>query len=123
MGWKISFFLVLILLVILLGIAYWLTPKGYLKAIMLAPQTINIQLSGVLEQQNNNNWTLVKDNRKITITNESQHTPTYLRRPQYKGQQPKIIKGADIAPGTPVTISLTLNPQSGALTVLNIIID
>lgn len=123
MRWKISFFLLLTFLVIFLGIAYWLIPKGYFKAIMLAPQIINMQVTGMLEQKSNNNWTLIKDSKKITITNDSTHSPNYLRRPKYRGQQPEIVTDADIVSGIPVTISLTINPRSGELTVVNIIID
>lgn len=123
MRWKISFFMLLTFLVIFLGIAYWLIPKGYFKAIILAPQTINMQVTGMLEQKSNNSWTLVKNNKKITITNDSTHSPNYLRRPQYKGQQPETIDSDDVIPGISVTISLTIDPQSDKLTVTNIIVD
>lgn len=122
MRWKISFFLLIILLAILLGIVYWLTPKGYLKAIMLAPQTINIQLSGMLEQQDSNRWTLVKDNRKITITNDSQYSPKYLRRPRADSQL-EILSSSQVTTGTAVTLSLIIDVDSGKLTISNIIVD
>lgn len=106
-------------------------PKGYVKAITLTPQfkpfqtrqTINIQLTGVLEQKSSNSWTLVKEGKRITITNESQHSPSYLRRPQAGGQQTEIIDSSQISLGTTVTISLTIDPNSGELTVMNIIVD
>lgn len=129
--WKVSFFLLLFFLFILLGIVFWLVPKGYIKAVTLGPQlkafetrqTINVQLSGVLEQKSSNSWTLGKDGRKITVTNESQHPPGYIRRPNQSSQQTEIIDSSEVSLDAPVAISLSIDPQSGKLTVMNIIVE
>lgn len=141
MSWKTFSFLLLASLVILLGtlmlgflglirLPFTSLPPGYVKADALTKQfkyfqtrqTINIQLSGVLEQKNSNSWVLSKDGQQITVTNESASPPAYLRRPT-AGSITEVIKVSEVRVGSTVTLTLTIDPDSGKLTVMNIIVD
>jgi len=141
MQWKTFSFLLLASLVIvlvmlllnflgLIRIPFLSLPLGYVKATELTKQfknfqtrqSINIQLSGVLEQKDTNSWTLGKDGQQITVTNESASPPNYLRRPT-AGNITEVISSSEIPVGSTVTLTLTIDPDSGKLTVMNIIID
>lgn len=107
-------------------------PKGYQKASELSSQfkpflvgqgNINFQLKGTLEAATEKSWTMTNAGQRITVVSEVQQLPNYLRRATKSGQSMEKINSSQISPGTEVTLSVTIDPATGSLAVLNVTID